>query len=101
MISGFQELGTVVHVPRATDQRTWDRLRSYGVDYVRQRLCALHGHDQLLQLESDRMFLRCTSCGFETRGWQVGEKPPRLCFRSKPRQRRVSSPQAIHDRRIA
>jgi hypothetical protein len=101
MMSGLQELGTVVHLRRATDQGTWDRLRSYGVGYVRQKLCALHGHDQLLQFESDRMFLRCTSCGFETPGWQVGERPPRPAFRSKPRQRRVSRPQAIRDRRIA
>ena len=77
MISGFQELGTVVPLPRATDQGTCDRIRLYCLNYVRQRLCGLHGHAQLLQFDSDRLFLRCASCGFETPGWQVGEKPPR------------------------
>src|SRR5262249_51235422 len=36
------------------------------MDRVRQMFCGLHGHDNLLQFEQDRMFLKCVSCGRET-----------------------------------
>ena len=35
---------------------------------LRHMVCALHGHDTLLQFEHGRMFLRCVSCGHETPG---------------------------------
>ena len=39
-------------------------------DRVRQFLCGLHGHDALLHFEHGRMSLQCTSCGYETPGWE-------------------------------
>jgi hypothetical protein len=38
---------------------------------LQQAVCALHGHDAILQYERSRMFLRCTSCGYESPGWEV------------------------------
>jgi hypothetical protein len=38
---------------------------------VQTWMCGLHGHDSVLQYERTRMFLRCTSCGHETPGWEV------------------------------
>ena len=48
-------------------------------DKVRQFVCGLHGHDALLHFEHGRMSLRCTSCGYETPGWDLraSEEPPR------------------------
>lgn len=45
---------------------------------IRQLLCGLkpHGHAQLLQFESGRMFLRCVDCGHETPGWQIKDPAP-------------------------
>ena len=40
-------------------------------DKVRQFLCGLHGHDALLHFEQGRMSLQCTSCGYETPGWDL------------------------------
>ena len=40
-------------------------------DKVRQFLCGLHGHDALLHFEHGRMSLQCTSCGYETPGWDL------------------------------
>jgi hypothetical protein len=40
-------------------------------DKVRQFLCGLHGHDALLHFEQGRISLQCTSCGYETPGWDV------------------------------
>jgi hypothetical protein len=47
-------------------------------DKVRQFLCGLHGHDALLHFEHGRMSLQCTSCGYETPGWDLRarEEPP-------------------------
>jgi hypothetical protein len=38
---------------------------------VREALCALHGHDVLLQIERGRMFPECVSCGHRTPGWDL------------------------------
>jgi hypothetical protein len=45
--------------------------------YVRQLLCGLRGHDALLHFEEDRISLQCTSCGYETPGWNLKEAPGR------------------------
>jgi hypothetical protein len=42
--------------------------------WMQQSACALHGHDAILQYERNRIYLRCTSCGHETPGWEVASK---------------------------
>ena len=74
---------------------------AFGVmDRVRQMFCGLHGHDNLLQFEQDRMFLKCVSCGHETPGWSLDEAPPTVTARGdapKP----ALGPQLANVRRIA
>jgi hypothetical protein len=41
------------------------------VTKVRQFVCGLHGHDALLHFEQERISLQCTSCGYETPGWNL------------------------------
>ena len=38
---------------------------------VRQFVCGLHGHDALLHFEDGRMSLQCSSCGYQSPGWDV------------------------------
>ena len=45
--------------------------------HVRQFLCGLHGHDALLHFEQGRISLQCTSCGYQTPGWDVKSLPAR------------------------
>lgn len=67
---------------------------------LRQSLCALHGHDSLLHFEQDRMFLRCTSCGHETPGWEIGgESSADARFRETAR--RVPVPRLVGARKVA
>ncbi len=101
MDGSVQEIGAIAHLARPADRSAWDRFRFHPLDSLRRGLCALHGHDQLLQFEPDRMFLRCASCGFETPGWQVGRKPPRVRFRSEAREWLASHRLAAYDRKIA
>jgi hypothetical protein len=44
---------------------------------VRSALCAVRGHETLLQFGDRRISLRCIACGHETTGWTIGEPPPR------------------------
>lgn len=65
---------------------------------VRQMMCGLHGHDNLLQFERDRMFLRCVSCGHETPGWEITEAP--MTVRREVRPAMVHA-HLVSERRIA
>ena len=46
------------------------------LDLIREAFCGLHGHDNMLQFEHDRMFLKCVSCGHESPGWELNDVPP-------------------------
>lgn len=56
---------------------------------IQSAMCGLHGHDSVLQYERNRMFLRCTSCGHETPGWEV-EPSGLVMRRPEPRIARAS-----------
>jgi hypothetical protein len=47
---------------------------------IQSAVCGLHGHDPLLQVEGARLFLRCTTCGYETPGWTTTGRGPRRRF---------------------
>jgi hypothetical protein len=57
----------------------------------RQFVCGLHGHDALLHFEQGRMSLQCTSCGYETPGWDLKAAPPQAAAAagSRPRVARI------------
>jgi hypothetical protein len=38
---------------------------------LRQVLCGLRGHDAVLHYEHRRMMMRCTSCGYDSPGWET------------------------------
>lgn len=56
---------------------------------IRQALCGLRGHDQLLQLREHHMALRCVSCGHETPGWALNETPPTVTVKGDARRHRI------------
>ena len=72
------------------------------MDRLRQVVCGLHGHDSLVQFAQDRLYLRCVSCGYETPGWDLEDKP-RVTI-ARPEQTRrpaLAHAQLISERRIA
>jgi len=72
------------------------------LDRVREAFCGLHGHDNLLQFQRDRMFLKCFSCGHESPGWELNETPPTVVAHADSRRLAlVRRPQLIGERRIA
>jgi hypothetical protein len=77
--------------------------RGHMLDWIRQTVCGMHGHDNLLQFEQERMFLKCVSCGHETPGWELNEAPPTATMiRTQVERRHVAMPQPlISERRVA
>jgi len=65
-------------------------------------LCSLRGHDQLLEFETDRMLLRCVSCGHKTPGWEIGGRRPHHRYGGKPATERIRlAPRFDGERRVA
>jgi hypothetical protein len=64
----------------------WDR----ATRSIQSAVCGLHGHDPLLQVEGARMFLRCTTCGYETPGWTTTGRGPRLRFEGDENRHRLN-----------
>jgi hypothetical protein len=79
--------------------------RGHMLDWIRQTVCGMHGHDTLLQFEQERMFLKCVSCGHETPGWELNEAPPVTLDAAEPiseRHRQVAiHPHLVSERRVA
>lgn len=68
---------------------------------MREAYCGLHGHDSLLQFAQERMFLKCTSCGHESPGWELTETPPTVTVAAPARRPQLVSRQLVRERRVA
>ncbi len=90
-----QPVTAVETAPGKPFSRIWKQVQSM--------LCGLHGHDSLLHFDQNRIYLRCASCGYETPGWELDEKRPRIRFRGDARRQYLSSKHAVIEgtRRIA
>jgi len=71
-------------------QRTMTTAQTTGfvarlVVALRRFICGLHGHDALLHFEQGRISLQCTSCGYESPGWDVKPEPRRTVITARPR----------------
>jgi len=52
-----------------------------------QYLCGVRGHDSVLKFQDGRVFLHCTSCGYDSPGWDsAGMKPPVPKFEGDPQR---------------
>jgi hypothetical protein len=61
---------------------------------VSQKLCALRGHDSVLHFEGNRVMMRCTSCRYDSPGWEVSGRRPRQRYEGD-RRRHVLVPQRM------
>jgi len=74
---------------------------SRAMRWMREMYCGLHGHDNLVQFEKDRMFLQCASCGHETPGWALSEVAHPVVRARTEVRRAVMRPRLVSARRIA
>jgi hypothetical protein len=89
MVNGFGIHGTL----RSTSEATGLLSRVVGAAsrQVAQFLCGVHGHLIMLHFEPHKLSLKCSLCGYETEGWEVG--------RSMTARRQANNPQARPERR--
>jgi hypothetical protein len=60
-----------------------------------QVFCGLRGHDSLLHFASNRVNMRCTSCGYETPGWEISERGPRRRYEGDARRHRLATQRLV------
>jgi hypothetical protein len=56
-----------------------------------QLLCGIRGHDTVMHFEGKRVMMRCTSCGYDTPGWEISERAPRLRFEGDARRHHLAA----------
>lgn len=82
-----------------------DTPRGFGeqcLSWLRQALCGLSGHDEMLEFGRERISLKCASCGHESSGWDLNEARPAVTARADVRRQRATArPRLISARRIA
>jgi hypothetical protein len=75
----------VVALPQAPPRSLPERFFAY----LGQLACRLRGHDMLPQFNSNRLYLKCMSCGHETPGWQLPGTHPVARFHGDARRHMV------------
>lgn len=67
------------------------------LDKLGQVFCGIYGHDNMMQFEDDRMFLRCVTCGHESPGWDVPHRRPAIKIGESSRARtvRIAAPRRV------
>ena len=68
-------------------------------EQVRRFICGMHGHDSLLHFGDGRVSLLCSSCGYETPGWDVKGTPAR--HEAARAETRVVRMPLVGERRVA
>jgi hypothetical protein len=90
MVSNYPQQLTAV--PAATSTAGEDGLFARAMEFVSQRICALHGHDSVLHFEENRVRLRCTSCGYDSPGWEVNDRRPLVRYATPEEDRFALEP---------
>ena len=67
---------------------------------MRQFVCGLHGHDALLHFDRGRLSLLCTSCGYQSPGWDIKEAPAGA-HRERAESGHIASMPLVRARRVA
>jgi hypothetical protein len=75
MVTNYpQQLAAAAEV---TFERTGNAV-ARGMARLGQLICGLNGHDAVVHFS--KLVMRCTSCGHETPGWEIGGRGPRRRF---------------------
>lgn len=101
MVTNYpQQLTATRMSSTATDSRAEVRELESGIvakamGRLGQLICGARGHDAVLHFESNRVLMRCTSCGHDTPGWEISGQGPRRRFEGDAR-RHLLMPQRHH-----
>lgn len=62
---------------------------------VGQMMCAMRGHDSVLHFEGKRVMMRCTSCGYDTPGWEINGRGPRRRYEGDADRHLLTKPRLV------
>ncbi len=84
-------------MPEVADIRT-DACLDWPAQFFRraakragQMRCGITGHNVLLRYQPTRLSLQCSSCGYESPGWEVGPKRAQVSYAETPFSPRVTA----------
>ncbi|MGH9408410.1 MAG: hypothetical protein ACRD1V_03055 [Vicinamibacterales bacterium] len=97
MVTNYPQQLTATHV----HARIGETLLQRAVGRVGQLFCGLRGHDSVLHFESNRVMMRCTSCGHDSPGWEMTGRAPRVRFEGDARRHRLMVPKRLVLRKTA
>jgi len=83
----------------STDSAQHNGVMSRVGEQLRRFICGLQGHDSLLHFGDGRVSLLCSSCGYETPGWDVKGAPVRR--EAVHAERRIVQMPFVSERRVA
>jgi hypothetical protein len=76
-------------------QEQGGNLVARGFSRLGQLLCGLRGHDSVLHFEGNRVNMRCTSCGYDTPGWEITGRGPRRRYEGDSRRHLLTSQRLV------
>jgi hypothetical protein len=100
MVTNYPQQLMASSMAHARGRAGGDSLLTRFVDSIRQAFCGMRGHDSVLHFEENRVLLRCTSCGYDSPGWDVGQTRPRLVLEGDA-ERHLLRPESLPVRRPA
>lgn len=100
MVTNYPQQRTASGIAGADGRAESESLVSRVMESIRQAYCGLRGHDSVLHFEENRVLLRCTSCGYDSPGWAVGQARPRQVFEGDA-ERHLLRPETLPLRRTA
>lgn len=100
MVTNYPQQLTASSVTRVARRPAEESFFGRLIESIRQALCGVRGHDSVLHFEGNRVLLRCTSCGYDSPGWDVGHARPRPVFEGDA-ERHLLRPNNIALRRPA
>lgn len=88
----YQLTATATIAGKTTQDRSMaERLATRAGRFV----CGLRGHDSVLHFEEHKVMMRCTSCGFDTPGWELSPRRPRPRFAGDARRHELAQPRLM------
>jgi hypothetical protein len=92
MVTNYpQQLAAAAEV---TFERTGNAM-ARAMALLGQLVCGLRGHDAVLHFASNKVLMRCTSCGHESPGWEVSARAPRRRFEGDARRHLLTTQRLV------
>jgi hypothetical protein len=98
MVTNYPQRLTATRAERASTDHAFI---TRAVVRLGRILCGMKGHENVLHFEGKRVMMRCTACGQDTPGWEIGERGPRKRFDGDPRRHELATKPHLVLRRSA